>query len=187
MIEDPDRWAPRLRRAGAYNVTFHAEATDNPVAVARHPCGGARRTFGETRHPLEPYLEILRAFDLCSSCRWSPGFGGQASFPRCWQRSGLRADLSMRELTIVVEIDGGINADTIEAAAEARRGLLVAGSAVYGVQDPGAAVEALRRRRQFVAPAPVTLAGRVDAAMVLAIEASQRVKGATYPIRRWAR
>ena len=50
------------------------------------------------------------------------------------------------ELTIVVEIDGGINADTIEAAAEAGVDCFVAGSAVYSAADPAAAVESLRRQ-----------------------------------------
>ena len=50
------------------------------------------------------------------------------------------------ELTIVIEIDGGINADTIEAAAEAGVDCFVAGSAVYSAEDPSAAVQSLRRR-----------------------------------------
>ena len=59
-------------------------------------------------------------------------------------------------MTILVEIDGGINADTIEAAAEAGVDCFVAGSAVYGAQDPGAAVAALRRSAGIAAP-PLTV------------------------------
>ena len=55
-------------------------------------------------------------------------------------------------MTILVEIDGGINADTIEAAAEAGVDCFVAGSAVYGAQDPGVAVENLRRQAGAVSP-----------------------------------
>ena len=56
------------------------------------------------------------------------------------------------ELTVVVEIDGGINADTIEAAAEAGVDCFVAGSAVYGAGDPAAAVAALRRQAGAASP-----------------------------------
>ena len=61
MIDDPDRWAPPYAEAGAYNVTFHAEATDNPVGVARDiRAAGAKAGLSvKPGTPLEPYLEIL--------------------------------------------------------------------------------------------------------------------------------
>lgn len=148
MIEDPDRWAPGYAEAGAYNVTFHAEATDNPVAVARDiRAAGARAGLSvKPGTPLEPYLEILRDFDTLLVMSVEPGFGGQSFIPEVLAKvRTARRLVDAGELTIVVEIDGGINADTIEAAAEAGVDCFVAGSAVYGAQDPGAAVEALRR------------------------------------------
>ena len=60
--------------------------------------------------------------------------------------AAVRRLVDAGELTIVVEIDGGINADTIEAAAEAGVDCFVAGSAVFGAADPALAVEALRRQ-----------------------------------------
>ncbi|MFN8088199.1 MAG: ribulose-phosphate 3-epimerase [Mycobacterium sp.] len=148
MIEDPDRWAPGYAEAGAYNVTFHAEATDNPVAVARdiRAAGAHAGLSVKPGTPLEPYLEILRAFDTLLVMSVEPGFGGQSFIPEVLAKvRTARRLVDAGELTIVVEIDGGINADTIEAAAEAGVDCFVAGSAVYGAQDPGAAVEALRR------------------------------------------
>ncbi|HTM83409.1 MAG TPA: ribulose-phosphate 3-epimerase, partial [Mycobacterium sp.] len=56
------------------------------------------------------------------------------------------------ELRILIEIDGGINADTIEAAAEAGVDCFVAGSAVYGTEDPAATVESLRHRAAAASP-----------------------------------
>lgn len=148
MIEDPDRWAPGYAEAGAYNVTFHAEATDNPVAVARdiRAAGAHAGLSVKPGTPLEPYLEILREFDTLLVMSVEPGFGGQSFIPEVLAKvRTARRLVDAGELTIVVEIDGGINADTIEAAAEAGVDCFVAGSAVYGAQDPGAAVEALRR------------------------------------------
>jgi ribulose-phosphate 3-epimerase len=82
-----------------------------------------------------------------------PGFGGQHFIPEVLSKvREVRKLVDSGELTILVEIDGGINADTIEQAAEAGVDCFVAGSAVYGADDPGAAVEALRRQAGAVSP-----------------------------------
>jgi ribulose-phosphate 3-epimerase len=149
MIEDPERWAPPYAEAGAYNVTFHAEATDNPVGVARDiRAAGAKAGLSvKPGTPLEPYLEILREFDTLLIMSVEPGFGGQEFIPEVLAKVGTaRRLVDSGELTIVVEIDGGINDDTIEEAAEAGVDCFVAGSAVYSAEDPAAAVESLRRK-----------------------------------------
>jgi len=155
MIEDPGRWAPPYAEAGAYNVTFHAEATDDPVAVARDiRAAGAKAGLSiKPGTPLDPYLEILRDFDTLLVMSVEPGFGGQSFIPQVLDKvARVRRLVDSGELCILVEIDGGINADTIEAAAEAGVDCFVAGSAVYGAGDPGAAVEALRRQAGSVSP-----------------------------------
>jgi ribulose-phosphate 3-epimerase len=149
MIDDPDRWAPPYAEAGAYNVTFHAEATDNPVGVARDiRAAGAKAGLSvKPGTPLEPYLEILREFDTLLIMSVEPGFGGQKFIPEVLVKVGTaRRLVDSGELTIVVEIDGGINEDTIEEAALAGVDCFVAGSAVYSAEDPSAAVESLRRQ-----------------------------------------
>ena len=147
MIDDPARWAPPYAEAGAYNVTFHAEATDDPRAVARDiRAAGAKAGLSvKPGTPIEPYLEILRDFDTLLVMSVEPGFGGQKFIPDVLAKvSAVRRLVDAGELTIVVEIDGGINADTIEAAAEAGVDCFVAGSAVFGADDPARAVTALR-------------------------------------------
>ena len=155
MIDNPDRWAPPYAEAGAYNVTFHAEATDNPVAVARDiRAAGAKAGLSvKPGTALEPYLEILRDFDTLLVMSVEPGFGGQSFIHEVLSKvRTARRLVDSGELTILVEIDGGINADTIEAAAEAGVDCFVAGSAVYGAADPAAAVEALRRSAGAASP-----------------------------------
>ncbi|AHH19285.1 ribulose-phosphate 3-epimerase [Nocardia nova] len=149
MIEDPGRWAPPYAEAGAYNVTFHAEATDDPVAVARdiHAAGGKAGLSVKPNTPIEPYLEILRNFDTLLVMSVEPGFGGQSFIPQVLDKArAVRRLVDSGELRLVVEIDGGINMDTIEAAAEAGVDCFVAGSAVYGTEDPAATVETLREK-----------------------------------------
>jgi len=149
MIDDPHRWAPPYAEAGAYNVTFHAEASDDPIAVARDiRAAGAKAGLSvKPGTPIEPYLELLRDFDTLLVMSVEPGFGGQKFMPEVLAKVAMvRRLVDAGELTIVVEIDGGINADTIEAAAEAGVDCFVAGSAVYSAADPAAAVESLRRQ-----------------------------------------
>jgi ribulose-phosphate 3-epimerase len=155
MIDDPDRWAPSYAEAGAYNVTFHAEATNNPVGVARNiRAAGAKAGLSvKPGTPLEPYLEILREFDTLLIMSVEPGFGGQVFIPEVLVKVGTaRRLVDAGELTILVEIDGGVNDDTIEEAAAAGVDCFVAGSAVFGADDPAAAVRSLRRQAAAASP-----------------------------------
>src|SRR6516225_9406249 len=155
MIDNPERWAPPYAEAGAYNVTIHAEATSNPVGVARDiRAAGAKAGLSvKPGTPLEPYLEILHEFDTLLIMSVEPGFGGQEFIPEVLGKvRTVRKMIDAGELTILVEIDGGINEDTIEQSAEAGVDCFVAGSAVYGADDPEAAVQALRRQAAAASP-----------------------------------
>lgn len=147
MIEDPKRWAPGYAEAGAHNVTFHAEATDDPVAVGRDiRAAGAKAGLSiKPGTSLDPYLEILREFDTLLVMSVEPGFGGQSFIPDVLDKvRRIRKLVDSGDLRVLVEIDGGINAYTIEQAAAAGVDCFVAGSAVYGADDPAQAVESLR-------------------------------------------
>ncbi|QUH05969.1 ribulose-phosphate 3-epimerase [Saccharopolyspora erythraea] len=147
MIEDPDRWAPGYAEAGAYNVTVHVEAADDPVMLAKNlRAAGAKAGLSiKPNTPLEPYVEVLKHYDTLLVMSVEPGFGGQSFIADVLTKVRKARELvDTGHLNLVVEIDGGINADTIEQAAEAGVDCFVAGSAVYGAQDPAHAVEALR-------------------------------------------
>jgi ribulose-phosphate 3-epimerase len=147
MIDDPDRWAIGYAEAGAVNVTVHVEAAHEPEALARNlRAAGAKAGLSiKPGTPLEPYVELLRHYDTLLVMSVEPGFGGQSFIPDVLDKvRTARRLVDTGHLTLLVEIDGGINADTIEAAAEAGVDCFVAGSAVYGADDPGRAVAALR-------------------------------------------
>jgi len=154
MIENPDRWAPPYAEAGARNVTFHVEAAENPVQVARaiRAAGGLAGLGIKPKTPLEPYLDMLHEFDTLLVMTVEPGFGGQGFIAEVLPKVRKARDLVQSgHLTLFIEVDGGINADTIEAAAEAGADVFVAGSAVYGADDPGRAIAALRRKARAAA------------------------------------
>ncbi|MBV8932129.1 MAG: ribulose-phosphate 3-epimerase, partial [Kutzneria sp.] len=139
--------------AGAYNVTVHAEAAEDPVGVARDlRAAGAKAGLSiKPATPLAPYVEALRHFDTLLVMSVEPGFGGQSFIPEVLDKvRAARRLVDTGHLTLLIEIDGGINDDTIEQAAEAGVDCFVAGSAVYQAADPAEAITRLRalaRRR----------------------------------------
>ncbi|WP_375486400.1 ribulose-phosphate 3-epimerase [uncultured Jatrophihabitans sp.] len=147
MIDDPDRWAPGYAELGAANVTFHVEAATDPVQTARaiRRAGALAGLSVKPGTPIEPYLEILREFDTLLVMTVEPGFGGQEFMAEVLPKvRTAREQVRSGHLRLFLEVDGGIAQDTIEAAAEAGADVFVAGSAVFGADDPGRAVEALR-------------------------------------------
>lgn len=149
MIDDPDRWAPGYAELGAHNVTFHAEAAADPVQTARAiRSEGAKAGLAlKPGTALEDYLEVLREFDTLLVMTVEPGFGGQAFIEETLPKiAAARAAVDAGHLTLLVEVDGGVNADTIEQAAAAGADCFVAGSAVYGASDPAVAVARLRQQ-----------------------------------------
>jgi ribulose-phosphate 3-epimerase len=147
MIDDPDRWAPAYAEAGARNVTVHAEAAADPAKLARELRGaGALAGLAiKPGTPLEPYLEVLAGYDTLLVMTVEPGFGGQSFLADVLPKvREARRRVQTGHLRLHVEVDGGINADTIEAAAEAGADVFVAGSAVFAAADPAQAVADLR-------------------------------------------
>jgi ribulose-phosphate 3-epimerase len=159
MIDNPDRWAPGYAEAGAANVTFHAEATRDPVSLARtiRAAGSLAGLSIKPATSLDPYLEMLHEFDTLLVMTVEPGFGGQGfmaeMLPKVRQ---ARAHVASGHLRLFVEVDGGIGEDTIGAAAEAGADVFVAGSAVYGATNPALAVEMLRRKARAAVAGSVT-------------------------------
>ena len=149
MIDDPDRWAIGYAEAGVHNVTVHAEAAKEPIKIAADlRAAGAKAGLSiKPGTPLEPWVDVLEHYDTLLVMSVEPGFGGQSFMPEVLSKvRTARRLVDTGHLKLVVEIDGGINSDTIEQAAQAGVDCFVAGSAVYGTDDPAKAVAALRER-----------------------------------------
>ncbi|MGB3187270.1 MAG: ribulose-phosphate 3-epimerase [Ornithinimicrobium sp.] len=147
MIEEPDRWAAGYAQAGAASVTFHIEAVADPVATARSIReAGARAAFAlKPNTDFEPYLGLLAEVDMVLVMTVEPGFGGQSFMSEQMPKVTKVADaVATTGRDIWVQVDGGIAPDTIEESAAAGASVFVAGSAVYGADDPGAAIRRLR-------------------------------------------
>ncbi|MHA7264598.1 ribulose-phosphate 3-epimerase [Arthrobacter sp. TMN-37] len=154
MIEDADRWAPAYAELGAASVTFHAEAAAAPVRLARELRAGGSQA-GMALRPatsVEPYLDMLGELDMLLIMTVEPGFGGQ-SFLDLTLPKIRRAAEAVRggSLPLAIQVDGGITEETILRAAEAGATVFVAGSSVYGAEDPGQAIDSLRRAAEAAA------------------------------------
>lgn len=148
MVEDADRWAPQYAEAGAASVTFHAEATQAPVRLARELRAGGVRAAVALRPatPVEPFLDLLGELDMVLVMTVEPGFGGQSfiegTLPKIRR---TRQAIDAAGLPTWVQVDGGVSRDTIARIARAGANVFVAGSAVYGADDVAGEIAALRR------------------------------------------
>ena len=147
MIENPERWAPAYAELGAFSVTFHAESTTDPVALARRLRAiGARAGLAiKPGTDIEPYLDLLPEFDQILVMTVEPGFGGQSFIADVMPKLDALAAANTRlGLDVWLQVDGGITLDTIVIAAEHGANTFVAGSSVYNAPDRDQAILELR-------------------------------------------
>ncbi|KAH9578291.1 Ribulose-phosphate 3-epimerase-like [Trypanosoma melophagium] len=145
MITNPDRWVQEMAKAGASQMTFHIEATENPKEVARQiraagmQCGVAIKP----KTPASAVVELVkeRLVDLVLVMTVEPGFGGQ-SFMQDMMPKVVELRQAYPHLNI--EVDGGLSEKTIEAAAKAGANVIVAGTSIFRAKSRKEATEALR-------------------------------------------
>lgn len=144
MITDPADYLDAFLDAGSNILTFHVEAVEDPRAlIARIRERGAKAGMAISPptpfERIEPYVGDL---DLLLVMSVNPGFGGQSFMPEVLEKVRRARELGGSDL--IIEIDGGINRETIAEAASAGVDLFVAGSAVFRASDPQAEVGVLR-------------------------------------------
>ena len=148
MIADPDERAHLYARAGSASVTFHYEASSDPLkTISRIKDEGAR--VGLALKPTTPFHEIsslMEHLDMVLIMTVEPGFGGQSFMHDMMGKvKEARKEIDSRFFgKIWLQIDGGVSLETIPEAAEAGADTFVAGSAVFKSENPGLMVDSLR-------------------------------------------
>lgn len=145
MIEEPERWVETYVKAGADYLTVHAETCphlERALTLIRE--SGARSGVAlNPATPPEVLQYVLDDLDLVLVMSVNPGFGGQSFIPTAYEKvRRLREMLGKRP--VLVSVDGGVKTENAGPLAQAGADVLVAGSAVFGAPDPGAALAALR-------------------------------------------
>ena len=147
MISDPLKYAEDFAKAGADIINFHVES-DSPIDETIEKILSLGCKAGLTVKPataieeVYPYLDKLTMVLIMTV---EPGFGGQKFMADMMQKvSALRAEAERRGLDLDIQVDGGISLETAPVAIKVGANVLVAGSAVFGAEDPSAMIEALR-------------------------------------------
>ena len=138
MIEEPWRWAPDYAKAGAHALTFHVEACPSErevratlavVKAAGVPLVGIALKPDSTLDAVRPYLDEV---DMVLVMSVFPGFGGQEFMAEVLP---VVEELRASGWTGLLEMDGGLNGETIPRCTAAGADVLVAGSAIFGAAD----------------------------------------------------
>lgn len=148
MIEQPDRYISDFVKAGADLVCVHAEAcTHLHRCVSQVKELGAKVGVALNPHtPLNIIEYILPMLDLVLLMTVNPGFGGQKFIPEVLPKiKRLSQIIKEQGLATEIEVDGGINTETATLVTGAGANVLVAGSAIFGADNPGQAVKDIRK------------------------------------------
>lgn len=147
MIENPDRYIPQFAGAGADIITVHVEACRHLHRTIHliKETGKKAGVVINPATPVESIKPILKYVDLVLFMTVNPGFGGQLFIPEVLDK--VKQAVSWREdfdLSFEIEVDGGVNENTVKQCKEAGVDVLVAGSAIFNKEDRQKAMNILR-------------------------------------------
>lgn len=147
MIENPEKYAQDFIKAGADVLTFHYEAMQNDEEVFKlirliKDCGVKAGLSIKPKTAPEKVLPFLAEVDLLLVMTVEPGFGGQKFMPECAQK--IKVIRKNAPSTLIVQVDGGINAETGRICRDFGANSLVAGNYIYKSADIKSAIESLR-------------------------------------------
>ena len=144
MIVEPERYAARFAEAGSQYVTFHYEATRDArrcIELIRNAGAKAGISIKPATSP-EVLTDLLPLLDLVLVMSVEPGFGGQSYIHGSTEKvRDLRRTIDRLGCSTLIEVDGGISAKNAREVYDAGADALVAGSAVFGAEDPQAEIE----------------------------------------------
>ncbi|HUV66678.1 MAG TPA: ribulose-phosphate 3-epimerase, partial [Sedimentisphaerales bacterium] len=145
MISEPAEYAERFVEAGADHVTFHIEAADEPIAIIDklHELGRTAGICLNPDTPVEAIAEVAPLCDMVLVMTVHPGFGGQKFMPEAAKK--IAQIRQMVGPDIRIEVDGGIDPQTVPIVVSYGADTLVAGNAIFGKSDRIAAINAIRR------------------------------------------
>jgi ribulose-phosphate 3-epimerase len=149
MIVQPDRYLEQFAKAGAATITVHYEAcTHLHRTLTRIRELGCRAGVAlNLQTPVTALEDVIDAFDQVLVMTINPGFGGQKLVPASVHKvRKMRRLLTEHQSTALIEVDGGVDLDTITSLAQAGADVFVAGTSVFKAEDPLLAIQQLKER-----------------------------------------
>ena len=147
MISDPYKYVPDFAKAGSDIITFHTESdSDTEKTIDEILSLGKKAGLSvKPGTPIEEIYPYLDKLSLVLIMTVEPGFGGQKFMADMMPKiSALREECEKRSIDIEIQVDGGISAKTIEEPARRGATVFVAGSAVFGADDPAKAIAEMK-------------------------------------------
>lgn len=148
MIVNPIQYVDEFAKSGADYITFHVEADSNPIETAR-AIRKAGCKAGVSLRPgtsVEELFPLLKEVDMVLVMSVEPGFGGQAFIPEAPQRiAAIKQEAHRQGLTLLLEVDGGVDPNTAPLCKAAGVDILVAGSAVFKAANPEEMIATLKK------------------------------------------
>ena len=149
MISDPKKYIPDFIKAGADVVCFHVEA-DSPIDETIDLIRDADKVAAlavKPGTPIETVYPYIDKLGMVLVMTVEPGFGGQSFMADMMPKiEALREECAKRNIDLDIQVDGGIALNTVETAAKAGANVLVAGSAIFGSEDPKETISLLREK-----------------------------------------
>lgn len=147
MIEQPDQFIESFAKAGADIITVHVEACRHLHRTLHYI-----KSFGiqcgvvlNPHTPISTIEHVLEDVDVVLFMTVNPGFGGQSFIPSVLQKVKALAEIKeLRGLSFEIEIDGGVNKETVKECVSAGATVVVAGSAIYGAADKEQALQDIK-------------------------------------------
>jgi ribulose-phosphate 3-epimerase len=149
MIENPDNYIAAFAAAGASYISVQVETCShlNRTVQLIKDCGAQAGVVLNPSTTVASLEWILEYVDYILIMSVNPGFGGQAFIPNSINKiKALRNHIQERGLSVLIEVDGGVNEKTIAQVAAAGADVFVAGSAIFGSQDYQATIQSLRQK-----------------------------------------
>jgi len=146
MISEPEKYLQPFKEAGADSLTVHVEVFPQPLRIVDqiHALGLECGLVINPQTPVDVLFPYLEDIDLVLIMSVEPGFGGQVFQPQALDKiRRLRARVQAAQLSLPIQVDGGVNAETAPSCRQAGASILVAGSAVFRAPDPAAAIRTL--------------------------------------------
>ena len=147
MIVEPERYVEAFAKAGADWLSVHAEVSPHlhRTLQAIRAAGAHPAVALNPSTPLSAVEYVLGDCDMVLVMTVNPGFGGQTYIDACTDKvRKLREMADARGLALEIEVDGGVKPDTVSRVAQAGANVFVAGTAVFGAADYGAAIRGIR-------------------------------------------